>query len=172
MTAIPKHWQEAKDVILKAKPYWAAFNASSYIRELSAGNIWVVHWLLQRHLSSGSRRAEGRQEVSHPATACPKEGAVLALDAMVISKSAPRPDLAWKFINFHARRPELGRSHQHDRFGQPQQGGTAVHQAGDQGRSRPSSRMSRAGQKLEMLKDLTPQQRRLMSRIWTEIKAK
>jgi len=30
----------------------------------------------------------------------PKEGAVLALDAMVISKSAPRPDLAVKFINF------------------------------------------------------------------------
>jgi spermidine/putrescine transport system substrate-binding protein len=26
--------------------------------------------------------------------------------------------------------------------------------------------------KLEMLKDLTPSQRRLMSRIWTEIKAK
>jgi len=24
----PKHWQEAKDAILKAKPYWAAFNAS------------------------------------------------------------------------------------------------------------------------------------------------
>ena len=36
-----KHWQQAKETILKAKPYWAAFNASSYIRELSAGNVWV-----------------------------------------------------------------------------------------------------------------------------------
>jgi spermidine/putrescine transport system substrate-binding protein len=30
----------------------------------------------------------------------PKEGAVLAVDSMVIHKSAPRPDLAHKFINF------------------------------------------------------------------------
>ena len=30
----------------------------------------------------------------------PKEGAVLALDNMVIHKSAPRPDLAYKFIDF------------------------------------------------------------------------
>ena len=30
----------------------------------------------------------------------PKEGAVLAVDNMVIHKGAPRPDLAHKFINF------------------------------------------------------------------------
>ena len=30
----------------------------------------------------------------------PKEGAVLAVDNMVIHKDAPRPDLALKFINF------------------------------------------------------------------------
>ena len=30
----------------------------------------------------------------------PKEGAVLAVDNMVIHKSAPRPDLALHFINF------------------------------------------------------------------------
>ena len=30
----------------------------------------------------------------------PKEGAVLAVDNMVIHKNAPRPDLALKFINF------------------------------------------------------------------------
>jgi spermidine/putrescine transport system substrate-binding protein len=30
----------------------------------------------------------------------PKEGAVLAVDNMVIHKSAPRPDLALQFMNF------------------------------------------------------------------------
>ena len=30
----------------------------------------------------------------------PKEGAVLAVDNMVIHKGAPRPDLALKFMNF------------------------------------------------------------------------
>src|SRR5205823_5171900 len=39
----PKHWDEATALIKKAKPYWAAFNASSYIKELTVGNIWLVH---------------------------------------------------------------------------------------------------------------------------------
>ena len=36
-------WKQARDLIIRAKPYWAAFNASSYIKELTVGNIWVVH---------------------------------------------------------------------------------------------------------------------------------
>ena len=35
--------REARDLILRAKPYWAAFNASSYIKELTIGNIWLAH---------------------------------------------------------------------------------------------------------------------------------
>ena len=35
-----KKLKEAADLIKKAKPYWAAFNASSYIKELTVGNIW------------------------------------------------------------------------------------------------------------------------------------
>src|SRR6202795_2761258 len=84
----PKHWQEAKEVILKAKPYWAAFNASSYIRDLSAGNIWVVHGysndIYQADL--GAQKDGKKFRIRH---SLPKEGAVLALDAMVVSKSAP-----------------------------------------------------------------------------------
>lgn len=30
-------------LIIRAKPYWAAFNASSYIKELTLCNIWLVH---------------------------------------------------------------------------------------------------------------------------------
>jgi spermidine/putrescine transport system substrate-binding protein len=36
-------WKRARDLILRAKPYWAAFNASSYIKELTVGNIWLAH---------------------------------------------------------------------------------------------------------------------------------
>ena len=31
----PRHWREAAAVIKRAKPYWAAFNSSSYIKELT-----------------------------------------------------------------------------------------------------------------------------------------
>ena len=62
-----KHWKEAADLILKAKPYWAAFNASSYIKELTVGNIWLVHGYSQRHLPGQPRRAGGRTQVPDPA---------------------------------------------------------------------------------------------------------
>ena len=69
-TTDPKHWDEARDVIMKAKPYWAAFNASSYIKELTVGNIWLVHGYSQRHLPGEPRRAGGRAEVHDPAGRC------------------------------------------------------------------------------------------------------
>ncbi len=93
------HWKQAADVIKKAKPYWAAFNASSYIKELTVGNIWLVHGysndIFQANLDA---QAAGRK--FKILQGMPKEGAVLALDNMVIHKSAPRPDLALKFMNF------------------------------------------------------------------------
>jgi spermidine/putrescine transport system substrate-binding protein len=95
----PKHWDEAVAVIKKAKPYWAAFNASSYIKELTVGNIWLVHGysndIFQANLDA---QAAGRK--FRILQGMPKEGAVLAVDNMVIDKSAPRPDLAVKFMNF------------------------------------------------------------------------
>src|SRR5690606_20438642 len=45
----------------------------------------------------GAQEAKQKFRIRH---ALPKEGAVLALDAMVIAKTAPRPDLAHQFINF------------------------------------------------------------------------
>src|SRR5258708_12245527 len=46
---------------------------------------------------TGAQEAKQKFRIRH---ALPKEGAVLALDAMVIAKTAPRPDLAHQFINF------------------------------------------------------------------------
>ena len=45
-----KHWEEAKNMILKAKPYWAAFNGTSYIKGLTVGDIWLVHGLSLIHI--------------------------------------------------------------------------------------------------------------------------
>ena len=95
----PKHWDEAAALIKKAKPYWAAFNASSYIKELTVGNIWLVHGysndIFQANLDA---QAAGRKFTI--LQGMPKEGAVLAVDNMVIQKGAPRPDLALQFMNF------------------------------------------------------------------------
>jgi len=165
----PKHWQQAKEVILKAKPYWAAFNASSYIKELSSGNIWLVHGYSNDiyQADQDAQKAGQKFRIRH---SLPKEGAVLALDCMVIAKGAPRPDLAYQFINFMLEGRNSADLTNMIGSGNPN--------ADAQQYIKPEIKQisaifpdAQAAKKLEMLKDMTPQQRRAMNRIWTEIKA-
>jgi spermidine/putrescine transport system substrate-binding protein len=166
----PKHWQQAKDVILKAKPYWAAFNASSYIRELSSGNIWVVHGYSNDiyQADQGAQKAGMKFRVRH---SLPKEGAVLALDCMVIAKDAPRPDLALQFINFMLEGRNSADLTNMIGSGNPNKDALQYIKPEIKQISAifPDDQTSK---KLEMLKDMTPAQRRALNRIWTEIKAK
>jgi spermidine/putrescine transport system substrate-binding protein len=166
----PKHWQEAKNVILKAKPYWAAFKASGYIEQLAAGNIWMVHGysndIYQADL--GAQEAKQPFRIKH---AMPKEGAVLALDAMVIHKNAPRADLAHQFIDFMLEGQNSADLTNMIGSGNPN--------SAAQQHIKPEIKAMSAifpdeatAKKLEMLKDLGSKERRLMNRIWTEIKAK
>ncbi len=94
-----QHLKEAQAVILKAKPYWAAFNSSSYIKELTVGNIWVAHGYSSDMFQARSDAKEAGRPFSI-GFVLPKQGAVLALDNMVIPKKARSPELAHQFINF------------------------------------------------------------------------
>ncbi|WP_372747591.1 PotD/PotF family extracellular solute-binding protein [Litorivivens sp.] len=94
-----KHLKEAQAVILKAKPYWAAFNSSSYIKELTVGNIWVAHGYSSDMFQARSDAREAGRPFSI-GFVLPKQGAVLALDNMVIPKKARSPELAHQFVNF------------------------------------------------------------------------
>jgi spermidine/putrescine transport system substrate-binding protein len=165
----PKHWEEAAAVIKKAKPYWAAFNASSYIKELTVGNIWLVHGysndIFQANLDA---QAAGRP--FHIAHGMPKEGAVLAVDNMVIHKAAPRPDLALKFMNFMLEGKNSAELTNLIGSGNPNT--DAVKYIKPELLKNPVIFPDKAVEgKLEQLKDLTTAQRRLRSKQWTEIKA-
>jgi len=165
-----KKWEEAKKVILKAKPYWAAFKATGYIEDLAAGRSWLVHGYSNDiyQADQGAQQAKQTFRVRH---ALPKEGAVLALDAMVISKTAPRPDLAHKFINFMLEGQNSADLTNMMGSGNPNQAAQQF--------IKPEIKAMKAifpdadvARKLEMLTDLNAQQRRLLNRMWTEIKAK
>ncbi len=165
----PKHWEEAAAVIKKAKPYWAAFNASSYIKELTVGNIWLVHGysndIFQANLDA---QAAGRPfRIMH---GMPKEGAVLAVDNMVIHKSAPRTDLAMKFINFMLEGKNSAELTNLIGSGNPNT--DAMKYINPEILKNPVIFPDKTIiPKLEQLKDLTVAQRRLRSKLWTEIKA-
>lgn len=162
------HWMRARDLIIRAKPYWAAFNASSYIKELAAGNIWLVQgYSSDIFQADQDARAAGRN--FRILASLPREGAVLALDSMVLHNGGMRPDLAHRFIDFMldgqnsaeltnligSGNPNLDALH----YIEPE---IAKNPALFPG---PSQRV-----KLEMLTDLDRHRRRVLSRLWTEIK--
>jgi spermidine/putrescine transport system substrate-binding protein len=165
----PKHWNEAAAVIRKAKPYWAAFNASSYIKELAVGNIWLVHGY-SNDIFQANQDAEAAHRPFHILQGMPKEGAVLAVDNMVIQKGAPRPDLALKFINFVL----VGRNSADltNLIGSGNPNLDAMKYIEPEILKLPAVFPPKDIQaKLEQLKDLTVAQRRLRNKLWTEIKA-
>ena len=163
------HWKEAADVIKKAKPYWAAFNASSYIKELTVGNIWLVHGY-SNDIFQANLDAQAAKRPFHILQGMPKEGAVLAVDNMVIHKDAPRPDLAHKFINFMLEGKNSAELTNLIGSGNPNL--DAVKYINPEILKNPAIFPDKSvAAKLEQLKDLTATQRRLRNRMWTEIKA-
>lgn len=162
------HWKQARDLIVRAKPYWAAFNASSYIKELTVGNIWLVHGyssdIFQADLDAQKAGRGFRIKAS-----IPREGAVLALDSMVLHKSGPRPDLAHRFIDFMLDGRNSSELTNLIGSGNPNRDARQYVQPeiAQNPAIFPGS-LQRA--KLEMLRDLDRHQRRVLSRIWTEIK--
>jgi spermidine/putrescine transport system substrate-binding protein len=165
----PKHWDEAAATIRKAKPYWAAFNASSYIKELTVGNIWLVHGY-SNDIFQANLDAQAAKRPFHILQGMPKEGAVLAVDNMVIHKDAPRPDLALKFMNFML--DGRNSSELTNLIGSGNPNLDAVKYIKPEILKNPAIFPDKAVEaKLEQLKELTSAQRRLRNRQWTEIKA-
>lgn len=165
----PAHWEEAKQVILKAKPYWAAFKASGYIELLAAGDIWIAHGYSNDIYGAdlGAQDAKKDFRIKH---AMPKEGAVLALDAMVIAKDAPRPDLAHKFIDFMLEGQNSADLTNMLGSGNPNSAAMEFIKPEIKAMSAvfPDAETAK---KLEMLKPMNEGERQMASRIWTEIKA-
>ena len=162
------HWKQARDLIIRAKPYWAAFNASSYIKELTVGNIWLVHGysndIFQADLDA--QRAGRKFRI---VASIPGEGAVLALDSMVLHQSGPRPDLAHRFIDFMLDGRNSAELTNLIGSGNPNR--DALQYIKSEVARNPAVFPGKAQQvRLEMLRDLNRHQRRVLSRIWTEIK--
>lgn len=164
----PKHWEEAKNIILRAKPYWAAFNGASYIKELTLGNIWVA----QGYSNDMYQAEEDAKHAHRPfklGFSVPKEGGTMSIDSMVIHKSSPNPELAHVFINFMMDGREAADLSNFVGCGVPNRASIPF--------VRPDVAANTAIfpddetlKRVEMLRDVNRKQRRLLNRIWTEIK--
>ncbi len=161
-------WKQARDLIIRAKPYWAAFNASSYIKELTVGNIWVVHGYSNDIFQANADARQAGRPFSI-AAAIPKEGAVLALDSMVIHKSGRHPELAHRFINFMLQGSNSAELTNLIGSGNPNADAMAYIEPSI-ARDPTIFPGRQALKRLEMLRDLDRRKRRILNRIWIEIK--
>lgn len=165
-----QHLKQAQAVILKAKPYWAAFNSSSYIKELTVGNIWVAHGYSSDMFQAraDARDAKRDFEVNF---VLPKQGAVLALDNMVIPKKARNPALAHQFINFMMAPENAAELSNIVGTGNPNAAAKAFIEEDILAISAifpNDEQMTR----LETIDARKARERRLISRLWTEIKVR
>jgi len=162
------HWRAAAEIIIAAKPYWAAFNNTSYIRLLSSGDIWLAHGY-SSDMFQAARAAKQAGRGVDIGYSVPREGAVLALDNMVIPRSAARPDLALAFIDFMLDGPNAVELTNLIGTGNPNQAAMRYvnPDVATQTAIFPDQNIS---SRLEQLQDLDRRQRRLLSRLWTEIK--
>ena len=87
-----KQLAEARDVVIRWKKNIAKFDNEGYKAGLDSGEFWLVHGY------SGDlwQVAQTNKKV---AMDIPKEGVTESCDVMVILKSAPQPELAYKMIN-------------------------------------------------------------------------
>ena len=169
-TRDPAQWDQAKRLILRAKPYWATFSNSTYIKDLAIGTIWVAHG----YSSDMYRAQQDAREAKRPFAiefTTPKEGAVLAVDNFVLHKSGRRPDLAHQFIEFMLDGANAADISNVIGAGNPNAAATPfiAPQIADNPAIFPSAAQL---QHLEMLRDFDPNTRRILSRMWTEIKVK
>ncbi|MEY3122262.1 MAG: Bacterial extracellular solute-binding protein family 1 [Pseudomonadota bacterium] len=164
----PLHWQQARELIIRAKPYWAAFNNTSYIRELAVGNLWVAHGYSNDMFQAG----QDAQKTGRPFTVdfvIPKEGATLSLDSMVLHRSGHRPDLAHQFIDFMLEGENSAELTNLTGSGNPNRVARKYIRADISSHPVIFPDIPQLA-RLEMLEELDHKQRRLLSRIWTEIK--
>ncbi len=168
--ADPAHWELAKQVILKAKPFWQAFNNTSYIRGLVSGSIWLAHGY-NNDFFQADLRAKNEKRKWNIAYQVPKEGGVFALDTLVIHRDAPRPDLAHKFMNFMMEGENLAELSNMTGSGSPNAAAMPLLKP-DVADNKGIFPSAETAKQLEMLKEMSKEQRRARSRLWTEIKVK
>lgn len=97
----PAEIDQAVEVVLSWKQNIRKFDAESYKTEVPSGATWIGHG----YSSDTTQVILGDEEEGVPARddigfALPREGFSIAFDEMVVSSSAPNPELAYAFINF------------------------------------------------------------------------
>jgi spermidine/putrescine transport system substrate-binding protein len=120
------------------------------------------------------RASEDARAAHRPFTvgfSTPKEGAVLAVDNMVLHVSGRRTDLALQFINFMLEGENSATLSNAIGAGNPNADALRLI-APEIARNPDIFPDTERLKRLEMIRDFDPRERRILSRMWTEIKVR
>jgi len=101
----PADIEAAGEVLKAVRPYIQKFHSSEYINALANGDICMAMGYSGDILQARDRAAEAGNGVEIEYL-IPREGALMWFDVMAIPADAPHPDEAHEFINFMMR-PEI-----------------------------------------------------------------
>jgi spermidine/putrescine transport system substrate-binding protein len=166
----PDELAKAVATIKAAKPYWAAFNSQSYIKELTVGNIWLALGYSNDAFQARADAKAAKRAFSIGYT-LQREGNGMTADSFVIHAQAPRPDLAHEFIDFMLEGPNAAEITNAIGAGNPNR--VAMQWVRPELAANPhifpdAERFKR----LQAVKDYDRRTRRLLNRLWVEVKVR
>lgn len=150
------------------RPYIRSFNSSTFMSDLSNGEICVaVAWSGALAVSGVNARQAGKDFTI--ALALPPEGAPVWFDSMMIPAGAPNPEAAHKFINFMLRPDVIARASNTAMYANPNLKATALVDSAMT--SEPALYMSdEMKAKLYPLQALPLKAEKIRTRAWSNIK--
>ncbi|WP_442792955.1 polyamine ABC transporter substrate-binding protein [Rhizobium sp. SL86] len=162
--------QAGAEVFRKIRPAVRSFNSSAYINELATGDICITIGFSGDVLQAKARAEEAKNGVKVE-YAIPKEGTYMWFDNLAIPADAKHVDEAHAFINYLMKAEVIAKASNYVRYAN----GNLASQAFMDKDVRNDASVYPTDAVLGKLFTISPydqKQQRVLSRLWTEIKAK
>lgn len=165
----PKDWARAEAQLLKIRPYVRKFHSSQYINDLANGDTCLAFGFSGDILQAKTRAEEAKKGVKI-GYLLPKEGGLMWFDSMAIPADAPHKDNAYVLMNYLMQPKIAARISEAVQYPNANKDATALIKPDTMADANVFPR----GETMKRLYTVTPNnqtQQRLLTRIWTRVKA-
>lgn len=164
-----KDWAKAEAQLHKIRPYVRKFHSSQYINDLANGDICLAFGFSGDILQAKTRAAEAKKGVN-VSYLLPKEGGLMWFDSMAIPADAPNRDNAHVLMNYLMQPKIAARISEAVQYPSGNKDAGAFIKAETTADENVFPRDATMKRLYTVTPNTQPQQR-LMTRIWTRVKA-
>jgi putrescine transport system substrate-binding protein len=165
----PKDWARAEAALMKIRPFVRKFHSSQYINDLANGDTCLAFGFSGDILQARTRAEEAKKGVK-VRYVLPREGALMWFDSMAIPADAPHKDNAYVLMNYLMQPKVAARISEAVQYPNANKDATALIKA----ETMADENVFPRGDTMKRLYTVTPNtqtQQRLLTRIWTRVKA-